>query len=154
MAGDIFEAGVTKTTGAAAGMIAAIQAAALSSTVRMPEVREIGIFNQSGVAATVGLVWATSTGTTPSGGVTVANSQNGGSGNTIVYPTYSTYPTIAGTPVYTRRADIQAVAGAGIIWTWLPGEWPLWGGSSNYPFMIYQISALAVTFDCYVKVAE
>jgi hypothetical protein len=152
MSGDIFEGAVTKTTGAAAAVIAAIQPAALSSTVRLPEVREIGIFNVSGVAAEIGLVWGTTTGTTPSGGVTVANAQNGGSGNTIIYPTYATYPTVAS--VYTRRAELQAVAGAGIIWTWLPGEWALWGGSSNYPFCIYQISTSAVTYDVYCKIAE
>lgn len=151
MAGDIFEAGVQKVTGAAAAVALAIQPAALSATVRMPELRELGVFNVSGVACEVGLVWGTTTGTTPSGGMTVQNSQ-AGAGNTIIYPTYATYPTVAAT--YTRRAELQAVAGAGVIWTWLPGEWPMWGGASNYPFCVYQISALAVTLDFYCKVAE
>jgi len=153
MAGDIYEGSVTKTTGASAGLIAAIQPAVLSSTVRLPELREIGVANASGVAMSFGLVLATSTGTTPSGGVTVQNSQ-GGSGNTQIIPAYATYPTIAGSPVYTRQWPLQAVGGAGVIWTWLPGEWPLWGGSSNFPFLIYQTSAVADQCTVYVKVAE
>ena len=149
----VAEAAVTKTTsGSAASVICAIQPAALSATVGVPELREIGVFNVSGAACEIGLVWGTTTGTTPSGGVTVVNSQNGGAGATIVYPTYATYPTIAST--YTRRAPLQAVAGAGIIWTWLPGEWQMWGGASNYPFVIYQISAVNCVFDVYCKVAE
>lgn len=149
----VAEAAVTKTTaGSAAAVICAIQPAVFSSTVGLPELREIGIFNVSGAAAEIGLVWGTTTGTTPSGQVTVVNSQNGGAGSTQVIPTYATYPTIAST--YTRRAELQAVAGAGIIWTWLPGEWQLWGGASNYPFCVYQISAVNCVLDVYVKVAE
>lgn len=152
MAISIYEGAVTKTTsGSAAGVICAIQPAALSSTVGMPELRELGIFNVSGAAAEIGLAWGTTGGTTPSGGVTVVSSSTG-AGNTVIYPAYATPPTISST--YNRRAELQAVAGAGIIWTWLPGEWPLWGGSSNYPFVIYQISAVNCVYDCYVKVAE
>lgn len=152
MSGNIYEAAVTKTTGAAAGVIAAIQPAALSSTVRMPELREFGIANLSGATAEFGLCWGTTGGTTPSGGATVINPQNGGAGGTQLIPTYATPPTVAST--FTRRWPLQAVTGSGVIWTWLPGEWPLWGGSSNFPFCIYQISAVAVSYDLYIKVAE
>lgn len=148
----VAEASVTKITGAAPGVIAAIQPAALSATVGMPELREIGVANSSGVACSFGLVWGTTTGTTPSGGVTVVNSQNGGAGNTQLIPTYATYPTIAST--YTRQWPEQAVTGAGVIWTWLPGEWPMWGGASNYPFVIYQTSSLVTTWTVYIKVSE
>jgi hypothetical protein len=153
MANDIYEGAVTKTTaGSAAGVICAILPAALSATVRMPEIREIGIFNVSGAACEVGLLPGTTTGTTPSGGTTVINPGTGGAGNTQIIPTYATYPTVGS--VYTRRAPLQAVAGAGIIWTWLPGEWALWIGASSYPFVIYQISAVNTQYDLYVKVAE
>ena len=53
----------------------------------------------------------------------------------------------------TRRAELQAVAGAGLIWTWLPGEWQMWS-ASGCPFIIYQISAVNTVYDVYVKVAE
>ena len=149
----VVEGAVTKTTaGSAASVICAIQPAALSSTVGMPELREIGIFNVSGAAAEIGLIWGGTAGTTPSGQVTMVNSQNGGAGNTQVIPTYATYPTTPG--AYTWRAELQAVAGAGIIWTWLPGEWQLWGGASNYPCVVYQISAVTCVYDVYAKCAE
>lgn len=152
MAIGIYEGAVTKTTaGSAASVICTILPAALSATVGMPELREIGIFNVSGAAAEIGLAWGTTTGTTPSGQVTVVNPGTGGAGNTQVIPTYATPPTIAGT--YTRRAELQAVAGAGIIWTWLPGEVLLWSASS-YPFCIYQISAVNCVYDIYAKIAE
>jgi hypothetical protein len=146
------EASVIKiTSGSAAGVICAIQPAALSATVGMPELREIGIANASGAACSFGLAWGTTTGTTPSGGVTVVNSQ-GGAGSTILYPTYATYPTISST--FTRQWPEQAVTGAGVIWTWLPGEWPMWGGASNYPFVLWQTSAVNTTWSVYIKVAE
>jgi len=148
----VAEAAVTKTTaGSAASVIAAILPAALSATVGMPELREVGIFNVSGAACEIGLAWGTTAGVTPSGGATVQNSQ-GGAGTTQLIPTYATYPTIATT--YTRRAPLQAVAGAGIIWTWLPGEWALWSSSGTYPFVSYQISAVNCIYDVYLKVAE
>lgn len=150
MANDIFEAASTKTTGAAAAFIFTVLPATLSATVRQPEIREIGIFNQSGVAAQIGIGISGNAGTTPGGSVTVQNAQ-GGSGNTIVYTTYATPPT---TPSqYWRRFDLQAVSGAGVIFTWLPGEWALWSGGTG-PLMVYQLSSLAVVYDFYVKVAE
>ncbi len=153
MAISIYEASVTKiTSGSAAGVICAIQPAALSSTVGMPELREIGVANSSGAACSFGLTWGTTAGTTPSSQVTVVNPQNGGAGSTQIIPAYATPPTIAAT--YTRQWPLQAVTGAGVIWTWLPGEWPLWGGASNYPFVVYQTSAVNTTYTVYVKVAE
>ena len=53
-----------------------------------------------------------------------------------------------------RRAQLQAVAGAGVIFTWLPGEYLLWAGATIPQVVIWQISALAVTYDVYCKVAE
>jgi hypothetical protein len=148
----IFEGSVTKiTSGSAAGVICAIQPAALSATVGMPELREVGVANSSGVACSFGLAWGTTAGTTPSGQVTVVNSQTG-AGSTQIIPTYATPPTISAT--YTRQWPLQAVTGSGVIWTWLPGEWPLWGTASNYPFVVYQTSAVNTTWSVYVKVAE
>ncbi len=146
------EASITKiTSGSAPGVICAIQPAALSSTVGMPELREVGIANTSGVACSFGLVWGTTAGVTPSGGVTVVNSQTG-TGSTQLIPTYATYPTIGTT--YTRQWPMQAVTGAGVIWTWLPGEWQMWGTASNYPFVVYQTSSVNTTWTVYIKVSE
>jgi len=55
MAEHLYEAGVSKTTGAAAAPIAVIVPAALAAGVRTPDIREIGVFNVSGVAAEIGI---------------------------------------------------------------------------------------------------
>ena len=150
----IFEAGTTKTTGAAAGMIAVIQPAALGSGVGVPEILEVGIFNQSGVAAQIGIGIPAANGTGALTSVTVQDIGHfGRTGATTLGTTYATtQPTAPST--FFRRADLQAVSGAGIIWTWLQGEWALWVTGTATPAVIWQISASAVTYDVYVKVRE
>lgn len=153
MAEHIYELGFTKTTTAAAGMIIAIVPGTLGSGIRMPEVREIGIYSQSGVAAIVGLGFASTAGATPTE-VVVQALLNGidAAGHTNIVTSYTTAPGVPSN--FTRRADVQAVQGAGSIWTWLPGEFPLWSGASVPQLLVWQISTAAVTFDGYVKVAE
>lgn len=154
MADHILEAGTTKTTGAAAGMIAVIVPAALGSGVRMPEIREIGIFNVSGVAAEIGIGIPAAAGTGTLTSVTVQDITNLGiTGNTKLGTSYATTQPTAPASFF-RRAEIQAVTGAGIIWTWQPAEWLLWAGATVSTPVIWQISTAAVTFDVYLKVAE
>jgi len=155
MAMDIMEGAVTKTTGAAAGAIISIVPAAIGSGHRMPEIREIGIFNVSGVAAEIGLGIPAALGT---GGVStnqlVQDINNVGiTGLTNLVTAYvSTQPTAPTT--FFRRAELQGVIGAGIIWTWGVGEWPIWSGATVNAPVLWQLSAVAVTYDVYVKVAE
>jgi hypothetical protein len=154
MAEHLYEVGWTYTSGAAAHAIGEIIPAALAAGVRLPEIREIGIFNQSGVAAQIGLGQPAAIGITPATLVTVqaTNNQDVIIGHTKVAGSWTTAPTAPGT--FTRRADIQAVVGAGVIWTWNPGEFVLWVGSAISTWVPWQISAAAVTYDCYIKVAE
>ena len=150
----ILEAGTAKTTGAAAGIIAVVVPAALGSGVGMPEIREIGIFNQSGVAAQVGVGIPAAAGTGALTSVTVQDITNvGRTGHTLLGTSYATTQPTAPANFF-RRADLQAVSGAGLIWTWLPGEFQLWAGASVNTAIIWQISASAVTYDVYVKIAE
>lgn len=150
----IFEAGTTKTTGAAAGIIAVIQPAALGSGVGVPEILEIGVFNQSGVAAQIGVGIPAANGSGTLTSVTVQDIGNfGRTGATKLGTVYATTQPTAPTNFF-RRADLQAVSGAGIIWTWLPGEFALWVTGTATPAIIWQISAAAVTYDLYVKVRE
>jgi hypothetical protein len=150
----IFEAGATKTTAAAAGIIAVIVPATLGSGVAPPEVREIGVFNVTGIAAEIGIGIPAAAGTGALTSVTVQDISNfGRTGHTLLGTSYATTNPTAPT-VFFRRAEVQAVVGAGIIWTWAPGEWPLWAGAAVSTPVIWQISALAVGFDCYVKVSE
>ena len=71
MADHIYEAALAKTTSTAAAPIAVIVPAALASGVRMPEIREIGVFNQSGVAAEIGIGSPAANGSTPTTSATV-----------------------------------------------------------------------------------
>jgi hypothetical protein len=154
MPNNIFEGAATKTTGAAAGIIAVILPGTLGSGVRMPEVREIGIFNVSGVAAEVGIGIPAAAGTGTLTSVTVQDISNlGVTGNTKIGTSYATTQPTAPSNFF-RRAEIQAVVGAGLIWTWGQGEWPIWSGATINTPIIWQLSSLAVTYDVYVKVAE
>jgi hypothetical protein len=154
MADHIYEAGWTYTSGAAAHAIGEIIPVTLAAGHRMPEVREIGIFNQSGVAAIVGVGQPAAIGVTPATETTVQaiNTSDTIAGATKVAASWGTAPTAPSPPM--RRADLQAVQGSGVIWTWLPGEFVLWSGSAISTLVVWQFSAAAVTYDLYVKVAE
>ena len=151
----IFEAAATKTTGAAAGIIAVIVPAALGSGVAPPEIREIGIFNVGGTnAAEIGIGIPAAAGTGSLTSVTALDITNfGRTGHTLLGTSYATTQPTAPSNFF-RRAEVQAVVGTGLIWTWAPGEWPLWAGATVNTAIIWQISNLAVTYDVYVKVSE
>lgn len=154
MADHIYEGAWTYTSGAAAHAIGEIIPATLAAGKRMPEIREIGIFNQSGVAAQIGIGQPAAIGVTPGTQTTVQaiNTSDTIAGNTKIAASWGTAPTVPGT--FMRRADLQAVQGAGVIWTWLPGEFVLWSGSAVSTLVVWQISAVAVTYDLYLKCTE
>lgn len=156
MADHIYEAGWTRTTGAAAGPIGEIIPASLAVGKRMPEIREIGIFiNTPGAGvAQIGFGQPAAIGVTPASQVTVqaTNTTDTLAGNTTVAPAWTTAPTAP--TAFRRRADLQAVAGAGVIWTWNLGEFVMWSGATINTLVLWQLSSQAVTYDCYVKVAE
>lgn len=156
MADHIYEAGFTFTTGAAAAPLGEIIAATLAAGKRPPEIREIGIsINTPGAAvATVGLGQPAAIGITPATLTTVqaANTFDTIAGNTTIAKSWGTAPTAPST--FRRRFDLQAVAGAGVIWTWNPGELVMWPAAAISTLVLWQISTQAVTYDCYLKVAE
>lgn len=154
MAEHLYEAGHTKTSGAAAAPLFEIIPATLAAGKRMPEIRELGIFNVSGVAAEIGIGRPAAIGITPATSVTVqaTHSNDVIIGATTIATTWGTPPTVPGT--FTRRAEIQPMVGAGAVFTWGPGEFVLWSGAAISTFVIWQISALAVGYDIYLKVAE
>lgn len=128
----------SKTTGAAAGIIAELRTAA----ARDARIWEIGIFAESAAAGTVVLVRSGGAGTTPGGAVvpvpddfsvTATASEN-------LYTTYATEPTTVTTPL--RRIALPATIGAGVIWTFPEGiVVPVSAG-----LMIRQVSTVAVTY--------
>lgn len=154
MSDHIYEIGLAKTTSTAAAPVATIVPAALASGVRMPEIREIAVYNQSGAAAEIGLGIPAAAGSgTITGGTVQALVQLDPAGHTQVATSFGTSQPTAPANFY-RRAQLQAVAGAGSIWTWLPGEFLLWQGATIPQVVIWQFSTVAVTYDIYVKVAE
>jgi hypothetical protein len=150
----IYELGLSKTTSAAAGPIATIIPATIAVGTAPPEIREIGISNVSGVAAEIGLGFPAAAGTgAVTGGTVQQLTPWESAGHTQLATSFgTTQPTAPGN--FTRRFEIQAVVGAGIIWTWAPAEWTLWAGAAIPQVVIWQLSALAVTYDVYIKVAE
>lgn len=153
MSHHIYELGFTKTTGAAAGPIAEIVPATLAAGVQPPEILEIGVFNSSGVAAEIGLGYPAAQGasTFTSYGTVQPVTPWDNTGNTTV-GSYATPPTAPTN--YLRRAQLMTLVGGGVIWTWALGEFALWSGATISHPVLWQISALAVTYDCYVKVHE
>lgn len=151
----ILEASLSLTTAGAAKAIASIVPAALGSGVGMPEIREIGVFNGSAVAAEIGLGFPAALGT---GGITTSETVQditglGRTGNTKLVTVYVTAQPTAPTNFF-RRAQIQGVSGAGIIWTWGQGEWPLWAGATINAPVVWQISATTNIWDVYIKIME
>jgi hypothetical protein len=154
VAEDLYEVGWTYTSGAAAHAIGEIIPGTLAAGTRIPEIRELGIFNVSGVAAELGMGRPAAIGVTPGTLVTdqSADSTNFIAGDTKVAASWGTAPTVPGT--YMRRFELPAVVGAGVIFTWNQSEFKLWSGAAISTIVLWQISALAVTYDCYIKVAE
>ena len=156
MADHIYEAGFTFTTSTAAAPFGEIIAATLAAGKRPPEIREIGIYiNAPGAnVAQIGIGQPAAIGITPATQTTVQanNTFDTIAGNTTIAKSWGTAPTAPST--FRRRADLQAVAGAGTIWTWNPGEFVMWAGAAISTVVLWQLSAQAVTYDCYLKVAE
>jgi hypothetical protein len=145
----IYEAGVTKTTGAAAGPIVTI-----ATGTRRCEVLELGIFATTAVAGEVGTGRPANT---PAGALTGTlvqagdgSDEAGTTTNTTSWAT--TQPTAPTNPM--RRIQLPAVIGAGIVWTWGPGELMIPASAAASAIVVWQFSALAVTYDVYVKVRE
>lgn len=155
MADHIYEAGWSiASTGAVAQAIGEIIPATLAAGKRPPEIREIGIFLNTAVAAQIGLGRPAAIGITPATQKTVQamDSMDVIVGNTVIAASWATAPTVPGT--FMRRADLPAQVGAGVIWAWNPGEFVLWSGAAINTIIPWQISTPNVTYDIYVKVAE
>src|SRR6266700_5138920 len=146
MSEHLYEVGIQKVTGAAAAPLCEIIAAAIAAGKRLPEIREIGVFNQSGVAAEFGLCRPAAIGITPGTISTVqaTDAVDVIAGNTTVAASWATAPTAPTT--FMRRAELQGVVGAGVIWTWGQGEFRMWSASAIGTLVLWQISALAVTY--------
>lgn len=138
----IYSAGFQKISTAAAGPLADIRTTAAGDV----RVLEIGVFAETAVAGTIGLVRATNAGTTPGGAVVPAAEDTSLAALTMadIKTTYATEPTQAA--VYFRRAQLPATIGGGIVWSFPRGiVIPISSG-----LLIRQLSAAIVTYGIYV----
>lgn len=135
-----YDIGVTKTTGAAAGLLCQLRA----GSGRQLQIWEIGVFSTTAVAGEVGLIRPTVVGATfTSSAVGAAEDPSSAAGVAVVDTAATTAPTI-GTN-YMRRIQFPATIGSGVIWTFPNGLWvPV-----SLSMALWQISAAAVTYDAY-----
>jgi hypothetical protein len=144
----LYEVGLTKTTAAAAGPIVTL----LTSATARPDIREIGIFiAPTAAAATIGLGRPAAAGTGTATG-TLGQALDAGDPAatcTLVTSFATTQPTAPTN--FMRRIDLPATVGAGVVWTYPPNTFNV-PVSSN--FVIWQLSAVAVTYDIYVQWEE
>lgn len=140
----------SKASGAAAGAIAQFRAASGSRDVR---VFELGVFAATAVAGEVGLGRPAALAVTPATPVGPAASGQsydnvGGAGAAQWDTTWATAPTSPAT--FWRRAQLPATIGAGVIWTFPTGIVVPAAGA----LVLWQFSALAVTYDAYIDFDE
>jgi hypothetical protein len=144
----LYEAALQKVSGAAAGTVVTL----LSGAAARPDVREIGIFVSSAPATgpTLGLGRPAAVGVTTSGAVLgQATDVNDPAATCSLVPTWTTAPTSP--TIFMRRISLPASIGAGIIWTFDRQDLNI-GPSGN--LVIYQTTAVATTYDIYVKWEE
>ncbi len=83
------------------------------------QIREIEAFCNAATAGAIGLVRALTLGTAIGGNAVLGQSlddQNAQLSTCLLEYGWSVPPTIAGSPIYLRQAQLQAAQGAGIIW--------------------------------------
>lgn len=143
----VYEAGAQKVSAASASQILS-----LITGTRRASILEFGVFAVTAVAGEIGLGRATGTGSTPTS-VTVQAMDSADEAGTSSLTSYASG--IAAPSNFMRRIQLPATIGAGVIWTWAPGEFtvPASTTTSGAP-VLWQISTAAVTYDVYVKVLE
>lgn len=143
----LYSAGVTKVTTAAAGPIATLVA---PSTCR-PDVREIGLFVSSAVAPVIGLGRPAAVGAGAlTGSLGQAMDPNDPAATCTLTTSFATtQPTAPAIPLY--RMSLPAVVGAGFVWTFGVNELTI---SPSGNFVIWQFSAAIVTYDLFAKWEE
>lgn len=144
-----YNAGVTKTTSAAAGPIVT-----LAPGSRRVSILEIGIFATTAVASNIGIGRPSNTPAGTLTGTLVQAEDPADEAGTITLTTAfgTTQPTAPSN--YMRRFTLPAVIGAGIVWTWNYGDLIVPASSFATSLVVWQISTAAVTYESYIRVLE
>lgn len=109
-----YSLGFAKAAPAAGTGIAMIRPA---STLDV-SVLEIGVFNETAIASSVGLVRNATTGTPSTSALVQAAIPGANAGNTNIDTAWSAAATVGAN--YMRQIVLPATIGAGVIWTWPP----------------------------------
>lgn len=105
----------------AAALTAAAIAKLKAGATNRIQVREIGVFCNAATTSAVGLIRPATEGTSSATAVPVAGDPANGAAGAVLESAWTVAPTV-GTNVYLRRAQLPAAIGAGVIWTFPPGE--------------------------------
>lgn len=111
-----YTVGFTKTAPAANSAAVDLRAGA-SERLR---IREIGIFNSTAVASSLGLIREATMGTASTTVAGQPEDPGDATATGLVGTAWSAAPTIGAT--YLRKIILPNVIGAGLIWSWPPGE--------------------------------
>jgi hypothetical protein len=130
----------TKTTGAAAGLIAQLR----TGSARDLRIWEVGVFATTAVSGSIGLIRPSAVGATfTSTAAGQPEDPVSGAGVAVIDTVAGTPPTIGAT--YLRQATLPATIGAGVIWTFPNGlVVPI-----SASMALWQTSALAVGYALY-----
>lgn len=116
------------------------------------QVREIGIFNTTAVASSIGLYRSATTGTPSTSALVQAQDSQRVAGQTNIDTAWSAAATVA--TVRMRGIVLPNTIGAGVIWTFGPGE--LWAkNGATGQLMLWNFgAAAAAALEVYVVVDE
>lgn len=136
-----YSIGTTKTTAAAAGLIAQLRAASAARDLRL---YEVGLTMGTAVGATVVLNRPTAVGATfTTVGPGVPEDNVSGAGSALVDTAAGTAPTLGA--VNARQIVLPATPGAGVIWQWPAG----FVVPSSMAITLWQTSTVAASFAFY-----
>ncbi|MCA1569795.1 MAG: hypothetical protein LC798_05620 [Chloroflexi bacterium] len=146
----LYSVGVAKAAPATNTVVAVIRPASTD----VVQVREIGIFNSTAIASSIGLI-RTFTAGTPSTSTLFQPERDGAPAGVANLDTaFTVAPTLAATPIYLRKIVLPATIGAGVIWTFGPGE--LWASNGATTMLaLWNFGAgTAAALEVYVRIDE
>jgi hypothetical protein len=146
----MYSAGVSKSA-PSSGAAAAVIRPASSDDV---QIREIGVFNSTAVASSIGLIRTLTAGTASTSTLVQAEDPQRVAGTCNIDTAWSVAPTIAVSPVYLRKIVLPATIGAGVIWTFGPGE--MWAKNGNTTSLVLWNfgGGAAAALELYIRVDE
>lgn len=145
----LYSVGLQKVTGAAAGPIATF----LAGSATRPDIREIGVFCASAPATgpSIGLGRPAANGAGAATGTLgqALDPADPAATSTLVTSFATTQPTSPAS--FFTRMTLSPVIGSGFVWTFGYNELAV---AASQNLVIWQISALAVTYEVYIKFEE